>query len=194
MAKPSLELIYEDPRSNKRILIWEVDTVCIRGLVIDRQSEHTVSLCAVSLITCSAYIFSFTNYAGVEKAIIYQATSPGPKYAGWIASQIATETDLSTVSIIIATPADEVSCADSGTDLTDINDIHSSYLYRVGFTGKVQVLFGNSSYTINSKGKHGCEKLLNELVFLKPTRIEACTNTLEDERSLDEKKTSCLLL
>ncbi|KTD51139.1 Uncharacterised protein [Legionella quateirensis] len=194
LVKPSIDLSFEYPVKDNYYYIGERDTDCIRGLIIDRHSKHTVTLLALPLITCSAYIFSFSNYDGVEKAIIYHTTSIGPKHAGWIASQIASETDLSTVSIIIATPADDLINPDSGANLIDISEDHSVYLQKVGFTGKVQILFGCNNYIINSKGKHGCGKCTYDLVFHKATRFEAYADHQEEEQGLDENQCTCLLL
>ncbi|MBL7478980.1 hypothetical protein [Legionella bononiensis] len=190
LEKPSLDLCFEHPDKNKLVMITELKSSCIRGVVINRQSEHTITLTAVPLITCSAYIFSFTNYDGVEKAIIYHATSPGPRYAGWIASQIKSETDLSTVSIIIATPGNP----SRHPDLNEIGDIHSEYLHSVGFTSKIQILFDCDRYMINNKGKHGVEKFEHDLVFHKVPHLEECTEYPVKEHILDENTCSCLLL
>ncbi|CAM2960907.1 hypothetical protein [Legionella worsleiensis] len=194
LQKPPLELIYEYPDENKNIHIFQSGAHCIRGLIVDRQSEYNVSLTASCLMKGSVYIFSFTNYDGVEKAIIYHATSTGPRYAEWIASQIAGETDLSKVSIIIATPADDKNCIDSGEDLMDITTNYSEYLLRMGFEGKIKVLFGNDAYSINSQGKHGLPHHFDDLAFIKTTKPDVSFPVHDQEQRDNNSKSSCLLL
>lgn len=194
LVKPSLELIFEYPSGNKTLIISERPSCCIRGVIINQQTEHTVTLIAEPLISCSAYIFSFTNYDGVEKAIIYHATSCGPRFAQWIASQIASETDLSTVSIIIATPGDGVINLASNPDYIDIKETYLEYLSSIGFTSAPQILFGCTNYKINSKGKHGDEKCIHDLVFNSPKRLEVYSIFEKEEQSQDEKECTCFLL
>ncbi|CAM2986558.1 hypothetical protein [Legionella worsleiensis] len=198
MLKPYSELKFERAVGTSLIIISERPAHCILGLVIDRQSDYTLTLAAIPLVTCSAYIFSFTNYDGVEKAIIYHATSCGPRFVEWIASQIASETDLSSVSIIIATPGKGGSNLGRNLgrnpDYIDLNEKHLGRLFNVGFTSTPQILFDCSHYKITSKGKHGVDKDIADLVFNKVTRPVASAAKQSEASVHDEQRCSCFFL
>lgn len=145
-------LLFEKADKEKKKVAGEKQ---ILGLIVDRDSPFVVSLIANPLISCNAYIFSYLTYDGVEKVIIYHANSCGPLLIDWIAAQIVHETDLNTVSIIIATPGNDLLPGHIAADIYDISNFHWEKLSKAGFTNKIQILFNCCCYTVNSKGKHG---------------------------------------
>lgn len=162
----------------------------IRGLIIDRDNPLVVTFRACPLISCNAYIFSFTTYEGLEKAIIYHATTVGPVRIGWIKEQIAHETDLSTVSIIIATPGSDLLPVCVAEDMNSISNEHWEKLDQLGFTNKIQVLFNCSHYAINSQGKHGQSICKSNLIFNKLPQPALSADSEQDRQGVS----ACLLL
>lgn len=142
---------YETPSDTKTHVIPEQES---RGLIICRESPHVLTLMVAPLMTCSAYIFSFKTFKGTEKAFISHVTSPGPSQSLClsIASQLRKETDLSLVSIIIATPGGKERASSIRKDMADISEKHVHSLQNAGLTGKITVLFECDTCEINSNG------------------------------------------
>ena len=152
----------------------------IFGLIVDRNSKFVVTLRAMTLISCSAYIFSYTTRDGVEKVIIYHARQGSPVYVKEIAAQIASETDLSTVSIIIATAGNDAIPHQVSHDMRDIGQINWE---RFGFTNKIQILFGNTIYSVNSRGQHGILACKSHLIFNTLPKSNIKAEPVSDEKT-----------
>ncbi|WP_187356854.1 hypothetical protein [Legionella geestiana] len=194
-------LTFEKPSETKTLIIPEQG---IGGLVINRESPHVITLMAAPVITCCLYIFSFKTFSGSEKAIICHVTSTGlpeTRYQ-WIASQLRKETDLSLVSVIIASPGGKDRTSSIRADMAVISGKYAPLLQNVGLTGKITVLFGCDACEINSRGTLSTYTITERKTYsadlicqsLEGRAASSVSQDIEPFDADEERQSTCLIL